>query len=154
MMTLQPTFAATSGSIQIDVASRRTETLDLDLRFDLQGEPWEAMQSNVVLPFAIMCRQGWQTHRIEQIRLSFSPLLQSYELVYVKRNTKQHFRVKVELLKAFEHPRAIALGKQGCERVRVELERAKLPAPLRLPALLQSAWQIDSAWANVQIGND
>jgi Domain of unknown function (DUF4390) len=154
MTACQPVFSATSGSIQIDMASRRTETLDLDLRFDLQGEPLAAMQSNVVLPFAIVCQQGWQTRRIEQIRLSFSPLLQSYELVYVKRNTRQHFRVKVELLKAFEHPRAIALGKLSCERVRVELERAKLPAPLRLPALLQSAWQIDSAWANVQIGND
>jgi Domain of unknown function (DUF4390) len=154
MIALQSGFAATAGAIQIEATSRRAETLDLDLRFDLQGEPLAAMQSNIVLPFVIVCQQDWRTHRVEQIRLSFSPLLQSYELVYVKRNTKQHFRVKVELLKAFEHPRAIALGKLGCERVRVELERAKLPAPLRLPALLQSAWQIDSPWANVQIGND
>ena len=88
------------------------------------------------------------------LALRYSPLLRSYQLASDGQSA-QSFALRNSVLAALENARLTWPHAPACEsacggRVRVRLDKAALPAPLRLPALLNRDWRFDSGWIAVQ----
>lgn len=126
----------------------------LRLRLDLQlaMEAMQALEQGVALPFVFewrSCPSGCGPVVGEQrVELRHAPLLQRY-LLLIENQPPRQFAFRAALFGAFEQPPPLLIPRQGHWQVRVRLEHAKLPAPLRLPARLQAVWQLDSGWRDV-----
>jgi hypothetical protein len=106
----------------------------------------DALEAHIELPFRIDRRCGG-VHQVARISLRLRPLSRDYVLLMAD-GRELSFRLRGEALAAF---RSLTLPKPlACERgqpqVRVRLEYAGLPAALRLPALLDPDWHLDSGW--------
>ncbi len=82
--------------------------------------------------------------------LRYSPLLRRYALAVGERPSQQ-FSLRNALLAAVENAQLSWPEEARCEpacggRARVQLAVSSLPAPLRLPALTQREWRLDSGW--------
>jgi hypothetical protein len=124
--------------------------LRLDLR--LAEEPLQALEQGVGLPFVLEWRAcpgrcGAVVDR-QRAELRYAPLLQRY-LLRVEGQPPRQFAFRAALLGAFEQPLPLRLQRGGQWQLRVRLDQAELPAPLRLPARLRAAWQLDTDWQEV-----
>lgn len=124
-------------------------TLD-GLRLSVELEPaaavLEALEAHIELPFRIDRRCGG-VHQVARISLRLRPLSADYVL-RMADDREISFRLRAEALAAFRSltlPRPLPC-EQRQPQVRVMLELAGLPAPLRLPALLSGDWRLDSGW--------
>lgn len=124
-------------------------TLD-GLRLTVELEPaaavLEALEAHIELPFRIDRRCGG-VHQVARISLRLRPLSDDYVL-RMADDRELSFRLRAEALAAFRSltlPRPLPC-EQRQPQVRVLLELAGLPAPLRLPALLSGDWRLDSGW--------
>ena len=140
--SLQLRSMAWTGS-QADAGLR----LRLDLR--LGDEPLQALEQGVGLPFVLEWRDcpgrcGPIADR-QRAELRYAPLLQRY-LLRVDGQPPRQFAFRAALFGAFEQPVPLRLRRDGQWQVRVRLDHAELPAPLRLPARLRPVWQLDSGW--------
>lgn len=131
-------------------------TLQLALAIDLGPRATEALESGLMLAYTV----EWQLadgRRLQQsLSLRYSPLLRSYQLAIGSTPT-QAFTLRNSLLAAMENARVRWPDAPECAgacggRVRVRLDPAALPAPLRLPALVDSDWDFDSGWHAVTAG--
>jgi len=131
-------------------------TLQLALSVELGERATEALQAGLLLAFDI----DWQLAdgRLLQrtLALRYSPLLRSYQLA-IGSEPPQVFALRNGLLAAMENARLRWSDEPACAsacggRVRVRLNPAALPAPLRLPALFDSDWEFDSGWKELENG--
>ena len=129
-----------------------SEGLRVRLALALSGEPLQALEQGVALPFRLQwrrCEPGCGAVLGEQrIELRHAPLLQRYVLQFGDSPPRQ-FPFRAALLGAFEQPPVLPLTPGAGWQVRVQLWREALPAPLRLPALLRDSWQLDTGWQAV-----
>lgn len=120
------------------------DTLALQLEFRPSPVVVEALEANIALKFELLL-QGPEGQTQQSVSLIYAPLLERFELVGAGR--VQRFRLRTELLDAFSSLKVSA--KAPPQQVRLRLSLADLPAPLRLPAAIDSRWWLDSAWIQV-----
>lgn len=148
------------GSIRaagLSLSPQMPLTID-GLRLTVELEPaeavLEALEAHIELPFRIDRRCGG-VHQVARIGLRLRPLSADYVL-RMADDRELSFRLRAEALAAF---RSLTLPRPlPCQdrqpQVRVQLELAQLPAPLRLPAMLDRAWQLDSGWVLQQLADN
>lgn len=124
--------------------------LELAMRVDLGPSAGSALDAGLALRFAVDYQPEPGERLSQPVVLRASPLLRSYTLL-VGQEAPQQLGLRNALLVAFENVRVPLTGATGCvdpcrARVRVRLDPAALPAPLRLPALVDSDWRLDSGW--------
>jgi hypothetical protein len=104
----------------------------------------DALDASVPLHFEIQARGGGQQSS-DWVSLRYARMLQRYELVTSTHTNS--FRLKAELFDALADLKFAAATQ--AQFVRIRLSLAKLPAPLRLPALLDSDWTLNSGWVAI-----
>lgn len=150
-------LGAQSLSIRsVDEVEAAVPTLQLALSVDLGERATAALQAGLLLAFDV----DWQLADGRQLRrtlsLRYSPLLRSYQLA-IGNEAPQQIGLRNGLLAAMENARLRWPTEAPCAgacggRVRARLNPAALPAPMRLPALFDSAWAFDSGWREVESG--
>jgi hypothetical protein len=120
------------------------------MRVDLGATAGAALDAGLALRFLVEFRGDDGRERVQTLMLRASPLLRSYNLAIGSEAPQPH-GLRNALLVAFENARITFDADEPCAggcpgRARVRLDVAALPAPLRLPALVDPAWQLDSGW--------
>jgi hypothetical protein len=156
-LSVAGTLAAQSLVVKQAVSDRSgAATLQLVMAVELGPLATEALQAGLMLAFDV----DWQLHDGRELRqslaLRYSPLLRSYQLA-VGKTPPQTFTLRNALLAAMENAQLRWPDQAACAgacggRVRVRLDPAQLPAPLRLPALFDSDWDFDSGWKQIDSG--
>lgn len=123
------------------------------MSIQLGARATEAIESGLVLSFKVEWLLADGRTLRQNLALRYSPLLRSYQLGIGNR-VVQSFPLRNSLLAAMENARLRWPASRACEaacggKVRVRLDPAALPAPLRLPALFDSDWDFDSGWQPV-----
>ena len=147
-------LAAQSLAIKQAVAdTSAAPALQLAMSIELGPRATEALQAGLMLAFDVdwQLADGRELH--QSLALRYSPLLRSYQLA-IGNGQPQTFTLRNALLAAMENallrwPDAATCAADCGGRVRVRLDPAQLPAPLRLPALFDSDWSFDSGWKAV-----
>lgn len=94
----------------------------------------------IVLEFAIDPDHGHSQY--VRWTLSYLPLMRRYQLL-VDGSAPRFFSSRVQLLAALDRFRIqLNNGLSAPGEIRVRLDSAALPAPMRLPALLEPGWRI------------
>lgn len=143
------------GSFVVRFAALDAGTLTLRCTWQPQAQVLDALDHGIELPFVITVQAlrpgdfGLQTARISRhVQLRYFPLSRQYQLRDVEDAMTRSFAARTLALAAMENLRLPLPGfdSSGAThlRVRITLERDALPGALRLPALLQSAWRVDS----------
>ncbi|MBS0487350.1 MAG: DUF4390 domain-containing protein [Proteobacteria bacterium] len=116
----------------------------------------DALDHGIELPFVVTASidyAGAVNHMRRHIRLRYFPLSRQYQVSDVEDATERSYAVRALALQAMENLRLplvsedrVSADRAGATRldVRITLDRDALPGALRLPALLQSAWRMDS----------
>jgi hypothetical protein len=125
-------------------------TLQLVMSIKLGSRATEAIEAGLVLSFKVDWELADGRELQQSLLLRYSPLLRSYQLG-IGQEVVQTFSLRNSLLAAMENarlrwPEARACAGECGGQVRVRLDPAALPAPLRLPALVDSDWRFDSDW--------
>jgi hypothetical protein len=129
--------------------------LALQLRADLGDEATTALKAGIVLAFDVQWQLADERVLKQSLALSYSPLLDQYQLRIGDR-AAQRYGQRNTLLAALENaqlswPDAAPCASACGGRVRIELDRSRLPAPLRLKALTDPDWQLDSEWTTLDL---
>lgn len=109
--------------------------LDLDLRFT--ATQMQALDHGIPLRLAVHLGRAAPDAFVE---LHYSPLPRQYELV-LPDGASRVFASRARLLAALDRI-VVADVRAARGAVRVELMSSALPAPLRLPALIDREWQL------------
>jgi hypothetical protein len=129
------THAAAAG-LRYQIVSVPTPHAELIVQF--APAVLEALEASVPLSFTFN-----QDQRSSNITLSYAPLFEQFELNQDGRT--RYFRLRAELLDAFA---TIASANQANapQRLRVRLDFARMPAAMRIPALFDRDWRLDTGW--------
>ncbi len=125
------------------------DVLGLTLKFEPEPQITEALDASIALIFEIELdiQNGHvQNGSRQRAVLSHDSLLERYDLAFAGRT--RHFRLRAELLDAFAN--TLIFPEADIKRVRVRLLLGELPAPLRMPALLDPDWHLDTGWCVMQ----
>ncbi|MBK6726853.1 MAG: DUF4390 domain-containing protein [Xanthomonadales bacterium] len=111
--------------------------LELDLRFT--DTLLQALDDGIPLLLAVQIDGAVAS--VQRIGLRYRPLSRQYELHLPGDAQPRVFASRARLLAALDR---IVLGAVSADsgRVRVKLVSSALPAPLRLPALVEREWQL------------
>lgn len=136
------------------VRSAALDTGALVVRSDWQpdAQVLDALDHGIELPFVVTVQIGQPDAASVRIRrhvqLRYYPLSRQYQLRDVEDATTRNYSARSLALQAMENLRLPLAGMaaRGANRlsVRIVLDRDALPGALRLPALLQAAWRMDS----------
>ena len=153
------TSASHAGTLSIESAETWGNTLYLRLNFAPNADVLEALDASVPLKFVLSQRTSGsilvQMLPEQSITLSYAALLERFELI--ADGTVKPYRLRAELMDAFSNLQLATTptdARRGAMEVRLSLSIGALPAPLRLPALLDSDWWLDSGWVAVRVGTD
>ena len=148
--------ASHAGTLNIESAETLGNILYLRLNFAPNADVLEALEASVPLKFVLSQRASGsilvQMLPEQTITLSYAPLLERFELI--ANATVKPYRLRAELLDAFSNLQLATTpidAKLDTMEVRIRLSIGALPAPLRLPALLDSDWWLDSGWVAVRV---
>jgi len=135
----------------------RSAALDagiLIVRSDWRPDPQvlDALDHGIELPFVVTAqalRSGMRSTQIRRhVRLRYFPLSRQYQVHDAEDATTRNYAARAMALAAMENLRLPLPGFESAGatrlRVRITLDRDELPGALRLPAVLQSAWHLDS----------
>lgn len=125
-------------------------TLRLELGLELGPRATLALEAGLVLGFQVDWELADGRALTQTLWLRYSPLLRRYALAIGERPSQQ-YSLRNSLLAAVENAQLSWPDQARCEnacggRARVRLAVNSLPAPLRLPALVQREWRLDSGW--------
>ncbi len=128
--------------------------LQLAMQVELGARATDALEAGLVLAFDVDWELADGRRLRQSLALRFSPLLRSYQLAQGTA-PPQAFALRNSLLSAMENARLRFADAKPCQgdcggRVRVRLNPAALPAPLRLPALVDGDWDFDSGWRDIE----
>lgn len=134
-------------------------TIRSDWRPDAQV--LDALDRGIELPFVVTLRalrpgmlgeETVATYR-RHVQLRYFPLSRQYQVRDAEDAATRNYAARALALAAMENLRLPLSGFDGAGatqfRVRITLDRDALPGALRLPAVLRSAWRMDSgdyAW--------
>lgn len=146
-LTLAAALALSFPGASADLAwidlRREGDDLHLSLRLAPAARVAEALDAAVPICLRIERRPAAAPARL---CLEHLPLDRRYSLSLDGRPLRQ-FRLRNEAFAALEDFR---LPGAGSTALRVRLDPADLPAPLRLPASLQKSWQLDAGWRPIR----
>lgn len=111
--------------------------LDLDLRFT--ATQLAALDHGIPLRLAVHDRDARLPTQF--IDLRFRPLARQYELLLPNEPVARLFASRTRLIAALDRV-VVDAGESASGAVRIELVTSALPAPLRLPALIDREWQL------------
>jgi hypothetical protein len=115
------------------------------LKFEPPQDFIDALDASVELRFKLQLRAS-SGDQIHFINLRFKRMLSRYELEM--EGSKRYFRLKAELFDAFS---ALHLADaKEVQALRLQLDFSALPSALRLPAMLDREWWLDSDWIEVR----
>lgn len=140
-------------------ADARVARLDADLELALSGEMLRALEHGIVLPLRLELRaygdgRRAQARSVQRIELGFQPLTGRYRVAAPSLGYQRSYARRGQMIASLEQLRGWPLEAQPWPpaqppkrwRMRLTLDRGALPAPLRLPALLDAEWALDSGW--------
>ena len=138
-------FAVRSAALEAG-----TLTVRSDWRPDVQV--LEALDHGIELPFVVTAqalRPDMRSTNIQRhVQLRYFPLSRQYQVRDAEDASTRNYAARTLALAAMENLRLPLPGFDGAGatrlRVRITLDRDELPGALRLPALLQPAWHMDS----------
>jgi Domain of unknown function (DUF4390) len=134
----------------LQAESAKSKILAVNLDFRPSATVIEALEASVPLEFTLTQRtpSGSNAHAIT---LRYAPLLERFELLTEnapsQRSSVRPYRLRAELLDAFSALRVPAAA--NVTDVRLSLNIGDLPGPLRLPALFNRDWWLDSGWVAI-----
>ena len=111
--------------------------LELDLRFT--DTLLQALDHGIPLQLAL--HVDGASASVQRIELRYRPLSRQYELRLPGEADARVFASRARLLAALDRV-VLSEVSAASGRVRVELVSSALPAPLRLPALIEREWQL------------
>jgi len=119
-------------------------TLDVNLQLALTPTLLDALDHGVPLTliFKLDMDDGSSSARFRE--LSYLPMTRRYRLL-TDDGTARYFQSRLQLLAALDHVRLPLALPSGSGSVRLYLDTASLPAPLRLPALFDRDWHLAAA---------
>lgn len=136
----------------VELISTTPLMLAPQLTVDLGPRAAAALEAGVALDFLLELElQAPQRLRVTRhLGLRYSPLLQRYELD-IEGQGVRGYDFPSALLAGLERALLVFPEVSDCTaacsgRVRLQLDRSRLPAPLRLPSLFEADWQLDSGW--------
>ncbi|MBS0556548.1 MAG: DUF4390 domain-containing protein [Proteobacteria bacterium] len=144
--------APAPGAFVVRAATIESGTLTVRSVWQPAGPVLDALDHGIELPFVISAQirtpnaRALRIHRHVQLR--YFPLSRQYQVRDVEDATTRSYAARALALAAMENlrlrlPADDAAGAM-LHSVRIALDRDALPGALRLPALLQSAWHMDS----------
>ena len=153
---------------QIDLIDPRLERDDegydivAGIRLDPSPAMIEALERGVTLTIAVQTRAsgipawipGVDRLRKHRLEISYLPLSRHYQLVYLRDDAHSSYPRLSMLIAALEDPQPWSVKLEGDElergpwrvQARAELDRSRLPSPMRLPSWLDPEWRLRSEW--------
>jgi len=141
--------------------ARTAEGLDFEAGVRLEPSPamLEALERGVPLTFLVALRAssgrvwlpGLDERRRHRFRISFLPLSRHYQLEDLHNDTRETYPRLGMLTDALRQRRnwSIPLAPDDAVslvRARIELDRTRLPSPMRLPTWFEPQWRLGSGW--------
>jgi Domain of unknown function (DUF4390) len=132
--------AAAANGLSLKNLRVEDQVIRGELAVQFSDAALEALDASVPLSFLQSLRTTEGT--VEQlITMSYAPLYERFELV--RGDKRSYFRLRAELLDAFSQIEPITFKGQALQ-FRVALLIERLPAPMRIPALFSSDWDLDT----------
>lgn len=143
---------------------RDAEGYDLvaGIRLDPSPAMIEALERGVTLTVAVQTRAtggpvwvpGFDRIRKHRLEISYLPLSRHYQLVYLRDDSHSSYPRLAMLINALEEPQpwSVKIEDEELEggpwrvQARTELDRSRLPSPMRLPAWFDPQWRLRSDW--------
>lgn len=124
----------------------------------------EALERGVSITFLVALRGSsgrvWlpvlDQRRRHRFQISYLPLSRHYQLVDLHNDTRASYPRLNMLVQALREPRPWTIPLEEGEdvsrvRARIELDRTRLPSPMRLPTWFEVEWQLDSDWLMLNV---
>lgn len=156
---------ADQGQWHVDFINPRLvsteEGLDFIAGVDLEPSPamLDALDRGVALTFLVALRAssgkfwlpGLDERRRHRFEISYLPLSRHFQLVDFHNDTRVTFPRMSMLVEALRAPRAWSIPLEPGEsvnhvRAHIELDRTRLPSPMRLPTWFEQQWRLGSGW--------
>lgn len=133
-----------SGVRIVDLYRTADGQLELSLRLDLPATMVQGLLRGV--PLGFQCEMQADGRRSTQRReLRFLPLSRQYQLREPATGYSRSYDSRSAALAALERwPLPLDGDHEGAVRVRVHLDRGRLPSPLALSAVFDRDWHLDS----------
>lgn len=140
------------------------EGLDFVAGVDLDPSPamLEALERGVSITFLVALRAssgevwlpGLDERRRHRFRISYLPLSRHYQLNDLHNDTRETFPRLSMLIRALRDSRSWSIPLDAGEtvslvRARIQLDRTRLPSPMRLPTWFEAQWHLDSDWLHL-----
>ncbi|MBS0570946.1 MAG: DUF4390 domain-containing protein [Proteobacteria bacterium] len=149
--------ARAPGALVVRAATLGAGTLTVRSDWRPDAQVLDALDHGIELPFVVTLdahgTDGKSMRIRRHVQLRYFPLSRRYQVRDVEDASTRSYAVRALALAAMENLRLALPGIEPAGisrcRVRIALDRDALPGALRLPALLQAAWRIDSgdyAW--------
>ncbi len=124
--------------------------LEADLDIELSPIALDALDHGIPLLLEFDIRPLAGPRQKARWELSFLPLMRRYQLL-IDGSAPRFFSSRVQLLAALDRIRIqLNDGSGGSGQIRLRLDTSALPAPMRLPALLESGWRLRADAADWQ----
>jgi hypothetical protein len=155
----------------VDFIAPRVQPVEGGMDFvagvELQPTPamLEAMDRGVELTFLVALRAssgeiwipGLDQRRRHRFVIDYLPLSRHYQLVDLHNDERATFPRLNMLLAELRQPRPWHIPLEaddtiGRVRARIELDRTRLPSPMRLPTWFEEQWRLDSGWRTLELG--
>jgi hypothetical protein len=144
--------ARAPGAFVVRSAALDAGILSVNSDWRPDAQVLDALDRGIELPFVVSVqalRPGTRSTQIRRhVQLRYFPLSRQYQVRDVEDAATRNYAVRALALAAMENLRLplAAFDSAGATRlrVRITLDRDALPGALRLPAVLQSAWRMDS----------
>lgn len=144
--------ARVPGAFVVRSAALDAGILNVSCDWQPDARVLDALDHGIELPFVVTVQAARSSMRSTQIRrhvqLRYFPLSRQYQVHDAEDATTRNYAARALALAAMENLRLPLPGfdSSGATRlsVRITLDHDALPGALRLPAVLQSAWHMDS----------
>jgi hypothetical protein len=136
---------ASADGLSIQSAQQASGVLQVEVSTQLQAEVFEALEASVPISFIWLVDSDGKEQSFP-MTMRYTPLFERFELE--RFGNRAHFRLRAELIDAFSN--LMLPIETPVKRVRLQIQLGKLPAPLRLPAVFSSAWDLDTDWYAVK----
>lgn len=148
-------LAACSGAegdatISHAIFDPQTRMLEADLDINLSQIALDALDHGIPLVLEFDIRPDAGPRQKVRWELSFLPLMRRYQLL-IDDSAPRFFSSRVQLLAALDRIRILLTDASASSgQIRLRLDTSALPAPMRLPALIESGWRLRAPAAEWQ----
>jgi len=160
-----PEWRVALESIQVQ---RAAGEIEVRAGIELQPSPamLEALERGVTLTLLVALRApsgpvwlpGLDERRRHRLELSYLPLSRHYELVDLHNDRRSTYPRLSMLLDALRRPRSWSIPVDRGDdparvHARIQLDRTRLPSPMRLPTWFNRQWRLSSPWYELPLAD-